>query len=180
MRSRFLYWSVIFGGLIIGGVLLGYPLLKSKAQKESAYPNASDVLSKRREDATASRFYDKARSLKPDLVLEGFQPSMPPELDKSKRTAVYLKNGSEKVLVQIFEHPSIGEAKISMNIHINGDKRPFPGHGDEGTKMYSSLGKTGVFVGIAVRKDKFYISVDTKDEKLAERLAGYALETISQ
>jgi hypothetical protein len=47
-------------------------------------------------------------------------------------------------------------------------------HGEQGQKSYYNG-----FKGLAFRKGRFFVSIACTDEKLAERLADYADETIS-
>lgn len=179
MNSRSLFLSILAGCLLIGAVFFTYPLFTGSAQKDpGGKATQNDNLSKMREDQLASRFYDKALAAEPGLVLGKFSGASPVDAP-NKPIGLIFKKGSEDVTVNITEYPSEEAAKLPFTIQVNADVRPFSGMGDEATKTYSAHGKSsGKFAGLALRKGRFYVAVFCSDEKLAERLAAQALETI--
>lgn len=167
-------------GFLAAVIFSGNPFFKGETQKQSPQPpDNREALAGVRENATASRFYDKLKTTESDLVLENFRAPAPID-EPSKPITMVFKRGAEEVRVLITEYESAEGAKSPFAVQMNVTIKPNNTRGDYGVSYYSNYGSTaGKFSGMAFRKDRFYVLVASGDEKLAERLAGYADETIT-
>ena len=146
------------------------------------------MLAEIRDDALASRFYETMNGKELDLALVrfGWHASYAPagvgqgstELVRvgppgQHITFVFARNNI-KTIVTIIEYKFAEDAQRHFGNPTNATLQPYTGHGEQGVKSYYSG-----FLGLSFRKDRFFVSISCKDEKLAERLAGYADQTIS-
>lgn len=179
MKAKNIYLSVLAGGLIIVAGFLIYPVFKGEAQNSPRQSNKMDetALTKLRENATASRFYEKLNNRDGDLVLARFSPPSP--MENHKVINMIFRKGQEEFHVSILEYQSVEDARAPLSYSLNSDTKPYTDFGDEGRVIYDYLGKGG-FAGLEYRKDRFFVSINCKDEAVAKRLAGYASETIGQ
>jgi len=175
-------------GLILIAVaysLLAPVCIAAQARNEK---KPKQMLAEIRGDALASKFYETMNGKELDLALVnfGWRASYAPagvgqgpaELVRvgppgQHVTFVFARNNI-KTIVTIIEYKFAEDAQRHFGNPTNATLQPYTGHGEQGVKSYYSG-----FLGLSFRKDRFFVSISCKDEKLAERLAGYADQTIS-
>ena len=141
------------------------------------------MLAEVRADPFASRFYETIKGRELDLALIRFgalvvsRPTSPDSIRIGPAGRfvhfVFVRNGTEIVLT-VDQYESIEHVKGHFDIHSNASQEPYTRHGDRGVKSYY-----GGFRGLSFSRGRFFVSISTADEKLAERFAGYTDETIT-
>lgn len=148
-------------------------LVAGAAAQSHVEKKPDKLLTELRAVPLASRFYDKMAGKELDLAVIRFAP---PNLTGviNRWTTIIFSRGSEEISVSIAVYESAEEAKAPFGIHTNAANEIYNGHGEQGQKSYYNG-----FRGLVFRKGRFFVSIACRDEKLAERLADYADETIS-
>lgn len=172
MKLKFMYLGLVAVVLTLAVVLI-YPSLKGEAQQsQEKVEKQNEALQNTRKSAAASIFYDTLAIKEPEWNLTDASV-------RESTTVVFEKSGKD-VKVYFREYDSVEELKKDFTIlAINARVEFYNGQGDEGRKIYSIYGDGG-FSSLEFRKGRFIVSISCKDEKTAERFAGYASDAITQ
>lgn len=125
----------------------------------------------------ATNFYNKLISQEINWRLMDFFPPHPIDTN-SKNIVMDFQQGNKKARVFISEYDSVEEAvKFSvLDINVNARIENYTQYGEKGRKIYGDT----EFYSLAYRKGKFVVVIDCKDEKIADRFAGYVSDSIAQ